>query len=119
MHGLPRTFDSSFLKGRAFESVSFLPYQVNLYLTDGVWLQIEGRYKLLQDNIKVEAVSGFPVSQSALPQVIGKKVVSVDFNAPSGDLNIALEGGLSLFVEGDTGPYESYRLFDGSKEVVV
>lgn len=119
MHGLPETFDPSFLKGKEIESITFAAYQVNVYLNGNVWVQIEGRYKLLRDGKVIEAVSAFPISQSLLLRVIGKKVTSVSFTAQNGDIELELENGNRLLIEGDTGPYESYRLFDGKRELIV
>lgn len=119
MHGLPETFDPSFLKGKEIESVTFAAYQVNVYLEGKVWVQIEGRYKLLCDGKVLEAIAAFPIAQSALVQVIGKKIVEVSFTRQSGDIEIILEGGYKLLIDGETGPYESYRLFDGQKELIV
>lgn len=119
MHGLPETFDPSFLKGKEIESITFAGYQVNVYLDGNVWVQIEGRYKLLRDGNVLEAVSAFPISQSSLPQLIGKKIISVSFTAQSGDIELTLENSHRLLIEGDVGPYESYRLFDGQKQLIV
>jgi hypothetical protein len=119
MYGLPKTFDPSFLKGKEIGSITFAAYQVNVYLDGNVWVQIEGRYKLLRDGKMLETVNAFPISQSSLLQLIGEKIVDVSFTAQSGDIELALENGHKLLIEGDTGPYESYRLFDGQKELIV
>ena len=119
MHGLPETFDSSFFRGKEIENITFAAYQVNLHLDGNVWVQIEGRYKLLRDGEIIETVNAFPIMQSSLLQLIGKKVTDVSFTARSGDIELALENGHKLLIEGDTGPYESYRLFDGQKEMIV
>jgi hypothetical protein len=110
MHGLPKTFDPSFLKGREIGSLTFAAYQVNVYLDEGVLLQIEGRYKLILDGEVIEAVSAFPISQSSLLQLIGRKVTDVSFTAESGDLEFLLDSGHKLLIEGDTGPYEGLSI---------
>lgn len=119
MHGLPTTFDPSFFRGKSVETITFAAYQVNVYLDGNVWVQIEGHYSLLRGGKVIESVSAFPVLESALLQLIGKKVVDVSFTAKSGDIEFELENGLKLRLEGECGPYESYRLFDGQKELVV
>ena len=119
MYNLPTTFDPSFLQEKQIESICFFPYQVNLYLSGGVWVQIEGHYKLLCGSKVLESVSSFPLSQSALLQLIGKKVIGVSFTAQSGDIELTAENGFKLFIDGNVGPYEAYRLFDGQKEIVV
>jgi len=119
MHGLPEAFDPSFLKGKEIENITFAAYQVNVYFDGNVWVQIEGRYKLLRDGKVIEAVSAFPIAQSSLLQLIGKKIIDVSFTAQSGDIELALENEHKLLIDGDVGPYESYRLFDGEREIVV
>ena len=119
MHGLPTTFDPTFLRGKSVESITFAAYQVNVYLDGNVWVQIEGRYSLLHGGKVIESVNTFPILQSTLLQLIGRKVVDVSFTAKIGDIEFELENGLRLRLEGECGPYESYRLFDGQKELVV
>jgi hypothetical protein len=119
MHGLPETFDPSFLKGKEIQSIAFAAYQVNVHLDGNVWVQIEGRYKLLLGGEIIETVSAFPISQSSLLQLIGKKITDVSFIARNGDIELVLDNGYKLLIEGDTGPYESYRLFDGQGEIIV
>ena len=119
MNGLPESFDPSFLHGKEIESIGFAAYQVNVHLDGNVWVQIEGRYRLFRDGEVIEAVSAFPISQSSLLQLIGKKITDVSFTAQSGDIELSLENEHKLLIEGDTGPYESYRLFDGLNELIV
>lgn len=119
MHGLPESFDPSFLKGKEIESLTFAAYQVNMYLDGNVWLQIEGRYKLFHGGEVIEEVSAFPISQSSLLQLIGRRITGVSFTARSGDIEFMLDSGHKLLIEGDAGPYESYRLFDGQKQLIV
>ena len=119
MYGLPHTFDASFLKGKEITSICFAAYQVNLYLEADVRIQIEGRYQLLCGDELVEAVSTFPVARSSLPQMIGRQIVDVSFSSTTGDIEMLMESGLRLRIDGDHGPYESYRLFDGIKETIV
>ena len=52
-------------------------------------------------------------------QLIDKKVMNVSFTLQNGDINLSLESELKLFIDGDNGPYESYRLFDGKIEIIV
>lgn len=119
MYGLPTTFDPSFLKGKKVETISFAGYQVNLYLEGMVWIQIEGHYTLTLGSEVIESVCAFPLSQSLLLQLIGREVHAVTFSSKSGDLEVMFEGVYSLFIKGDIGPYESYRLFDGQRELIV
>jgi hypothetical protein len=119
MHGLPETFDPSFLMGKSVESITFTAYQVNVYFDGNVWMQIEGGYKLIHDSNIIEVVNAFPVLQSSLLQLIGKKIANVSFTARSGDIEMVLDNGLRLYLEGESGPYESYRLFDGQRELIV
>ncbi len=119
MHGLPDSFNPSFLKGKEIESIAFAAHQVNVYLDGNVWMQIEGRYRLIRNEVTIEAVTAFPIGQSSLLQLIGRRISDVSFTARSGDIEVALDSGHKLLIEGDTGPYESYRLFDGKSELIV
>ena len=119
MHGLPATFDSSFLRGKTIESVCFAAYQVNLHLQGSVWIQIEGRYRLLRGDDTLEAVDAFPLLHSVLPQLIGTLTTDVSFSPTSGDIQIHLATGMTLQIDGDSGPYEAYRLLDGRHETIV
>jgi hypothetical protein len=119
MNGLPETFDCAFLKEKVVERVCFAAYQVNLHFEGNVWIQIEGRYRLLAGDNTLEVVDDFPLLQSLLPQLIGKKTVDVSFSPKSGNIEIFLENGTRLQIDGDIGPYESYRLFDGRNETIV
>jgi len=119
MYGLPATFDSSFLKGKEVVSVCFGAYQVSLYLEGNIWIQIEGRYRLICGDDTLESVDAFPLLQSVLPQLIGTRTIEVSFSPESGNLEIGLENGMCMQIEGDVGPYEAYRLFDGRNQTIV
>lgn len=118
MYRLPKDFDVSFLIGRELESICFGQYQANLNFTDGVWIQIEGSFKFFVDAQLMEQVDEFPISKSALPQIIGQKVTGINITADS-DLELVLNGKNRLLIAEDNGPYESYRIFDGKKETIV
>jgi hypothetical protein len=118
MYKLPKDFDVSFLIGRELESVCFAQYQVNLNFTDGVRVQIEGRFKLFGDADLLEQVDEFPISHSALPRIIGQKVTAANVTADS-DLELVLNGENRLFVIENNGPYESFRIYDGQKETII
>jgi hypothetical protein len=119
MYCLPENFDPAFLQGREVESVCFTAYQVNIYFDGKIWVQIEGCYKLFHGETLLESASEFPLSESALIQLIGAKIIGVTFTAKSGDIEFTLESGHRLLIDGGVGPYESYKLFDGQKEVIV
>lgn len=119
MYGLPETFDSSFLKGKEIQSVCFAAYQVNIQFSGNAWIAIESGYRLQCGDNVLEVVSAFPISHSSLLGLIGKKIVEISFSSKSGDIKLLLENKMNLFIQGDTGPYESYRLFDGQNETIV
>lgn len=119
MHGLPESFDPSFLMEKEVETLTFTTYQTNIQFDGGVWLQIEGGYTLSLNVEVIETVREFPIAQSSLMQLIGKKITNVSFVRRNGDIELTLEDGYKLFLEGDIGPYESYRFFDGQKEIIV
>ncbi len=118
MYGLPKTFDVSFLIGREVESVVFGQYQANLNFSDRIWIQIEGPFKHFHRNELIENVDNFPISQSTLMRTLGQRVLAVNFSV-NGDFEIQLSEGSKLAIGGDNGPYESYRLYDGTKETIV
>lgn len=119
MHGLPTTFDPHFIKGKEVESILFAAYQVNLYFSNNVRIQIEGSYKLYCGNEELESVKTFPVLNSSLLRLIGKKTLDVLFTPSSGNIEIKFEDTMRLLIDGEVGPYESYRLFDGRNEIIV
>ena len=119
MHKLPQNFDGQFMIGKTVETICFAAYQVNIYLSEKIWIQVEGRYKFFSGNSALEAVDAFPISQSLLLQLIQKKIVTVSFLPQNGNAEIVFESGHRLLIDGDIGPYESYRIFDGKNEIVV
>lgn len=119
MYGLPKSFDPSFLLARPVEEVTFTAFQVNVYFHGKVWIQIEGRYCLFERGELIESVTGFPLQSSSLLRLLGKKGVAVSFEAETGNLEIHFEDGYTLSITGDVGPYEAYRMSDGSTELVV
>lgn len=118
MYGLPENYDTSFLKGKEVESVCFARYQVNVNFEGGVWIQIESGYRIVSQCEDLEVVMSFPAVHSVFPTLLGVRVVDVATSA-AGDMEIRFDGGLALRLTGDSGPYESYRIFDGVREVIV
>ena len=119
MYGLPKNFNSSFLKGKIIEQVSFAQYQVNLFFCGNVWIGIEGAYKLFHEDRLLENVNNFPLSNSKLLLLIGKLVKDVSFESKSGNILIEFDDGYKLLIFGDVGPYEAYTLFNGVNEIIV
>jgi hypothetical protein len=118
MYGLPKDYDLSFLIGRELESICFAQYQINLHFTGSVWIQIEGKFKHFNGDKLIEELEEFPISQSALLQTLGQKITAVNFTT-DGDLELILSEKNRIFIIGDNGAYESYRIFDGQKETIV
>lgn len=110
--------DVSFLIERETESICFAQYQINLHFAGGVWIQIEGKFKHFNGDKLIEEVENFPISQSALLQTLGQKITAVNFKA-DGDLELILNKKNRIFIIGDNGAYESYRIFDGQKETII
>lgn len=119
MHGLPSTFNTSFLLDKELESVCFSAFHVSFLFPGGVCIQVEGQCALLQAGVALEKISSFPIYQSLLPKLVGRKVQSVSFESVSGDLTIDWEDDYHLLLVGDNGPYEAYSIFDGSNETIV
>lgn len=118
MYGLPKDYDVSFLIERELESICFAQYQINLHFTGSVWIQIEGKFKHFYGGKLIEEVEEFPISQSALLQTIGQKIIAVNFTM-DGNFELVLNKNNRLFIIGDNGAYESYRIFDGQKETII
>jgi hypothetical protein len=118
MYGLPKDYDVSFLIERELESICFAQYQINLNFTGTVWIQIEGKFKHFDGDKLIEQVEEFPISQSALLQTLGQKITAVNFTT-DGDLELVLSKKNRIFIMGDNGAYESYRIFDGQKETII
>jgi len=119
MNKPPKDFDSHFLVGKRVESIAVAAYQVNIYLSERVWIQIEGHYELIEKGIRIENIQTFPISQTLLPRIIGRTATRADCDLETGDIRIDMEGGLEIVISGNSGPYESYRLYDGQKETIV
>jgi hypothetical protein len=118
MYSLPDSFDSSSLAGKQVECVCFLEYQVNIYFTGKAFLQIEGRFELV-DTSGAEVVTGFPVLSSRLPSLIGDSVTDLDFDRASGSIRIVFSKGPVLSIDGNSSPYESYRLSLGDETILI
>jgi|LakMenE01Jun11ns_1017448.scaffolds.fasta_scaffold9544532_2 hypothetical protein len=119
MYGLPSTFNTSFLLEKDLESVCFSAFHVSFIFSEKVWIQVEGQCILMHKGTTIEKIYSFPIVQSMLPQLVGKRVQKVTFEPASGDLTIDWEGDYRLVVVGDYGPYEAYKIFDGSSETIV
>ncbi|GAB3043432.1 DUF6188 family protein [Stenotrophomonas tumulicola] len=119
MHPLPKDFDSSILVGRTIESICYAEYQVSLYFSGELTLQIESGYELHGSDGFIESVSSFPVAASSLMSVIGDEVESAEFKRVSGNMVICFNRGASLHLRGDVGQYESYRLTSKSMDIIV
>lgn len=119
MYSLPANFDSSYLTGKQVESVCFFEYQVNIYFSGEVLLQIEGRFEFVDGSGSPEASTEFPLLCSRLPSVVGDSVQEVSFDRSSGDIRLLFSKGARLSVDGSSGPYESYRLSRGNESIVI
>jgi len=118
MYGLPETFDPSFLKGKDVANVCFGAYTVDVCLEEHVSVQIFGRYRFLRGDEVIEEVT-LPVTSSSLVQLSGKRIIDVSFSPESGDIELRFEDRMTLFIQGDIGPYESYHLYDGPNRTIV
>jgi len=120
MYGLPKTFNPSFLLGKTVEQVCFAQYHVLLCFGSKIWIQVEGKYILYCGSEIMESVAfEAPVSESGLLHLIEKTVIDVSFEIESGDITLVFTDNFKLLINGDTGPYESYRLCDGENEILV
>lgn len=119
MYSLPQNFDSSFLLEKQVESVCFLEYQVNIYLSERTFLQIEGSFEFVDASGTADVSTNFPILCSRLPGIAGDFIKEVVFDRPSGNIRLEFGKGATLLVYGDSGPYESYRLSSGTEDIIV
>jgi hypothetical protein len=118
MYPLPESFNPSFLFGKTVDVISFGPYQIDIYFSENRWIHIEGAYRLLAGSFIVEELMKYPVRQSSLMQILGSTVLNVTYKS-NGNLCLEFDCKKQLWICGDNGPYESYRLFDGEREILV
>jgi hypothetical protein len=118
MFGLPADFDTSFLLDKEVESICFAKYQINVYLEARIWIQIEGPFSHFQNGRLVQDVTTFPLAESTVIHAIGQKVVKTECSQ-TGDIQLWLSEGDQLLIRADNGPYESYRIYDGKREIIV
>jgi len=119
MFTLPEKFDGSFLLGKTIETICFGQYQININLSDGIWLQIEGRYEHLSaDGRLFQKGEGFPLSETTLIRLLDSSILKCR-TIDGRDLLLEMSNGDQLSIMGDNGMYEAYRIFNGEKEIVV
>ena len=101
------------------ERVCFLEYQANIYFSSNTYLQIEGAFEFVGPCGVPETMTGFPILNSRLPSLTGAVVREMEFDRATGDIRLRFEEGSALIVQGDSGPYESYRLSNGTEDIIV
>ena len=107
----------SFFVGQPVEHVTFSAYQLNIYFAKGAWIQIESGYLLERAGSSLELVHAFPVAESRLMQLVGKTVAGSVISDT--EFLLLFEGDYRLSVLRSPGPYESYRISDGTTKLVV
>lgn len=119
MYTLPRDFDGGFLVGKEIEILWFGIAQVNLTLAGGLWLQIEGSFAHRSASGEVvQRGGGFPLRETTLVRLVGCSITGCRVIEHK-HLLLEFSGGDQLFVSGDNGMYEAYRIFDGGREILV
>ena len=119
MYSLPSNFDSSYLAGKQVESVCFLEFQVNIYFSEKVTLQIEGRFEFVDASGAADVSTEFPLVSSRLPSVVGDSVREFGFDRSSGNIWLLFSKGARLSVDGGSARYESYRLSWDNESIVI
>ncbi len=118
MYKIPEDFDGAYLVNAKIESICFGLYQVNLYLTGGAWIQIEGPFEHSRKGRSVQVVEGYPITKTTLLGLIGISIVKFGI-ADDSSLLLEMTNGDTLMISSRNGMYEAYRLFDGKREIVV
>ena len=117
MYQLPDDFDVMTLKGLTLESVAYAHFQVNLYFTGGIWIQIESGYLLEKGGVSLEEVHGFPIMKSMLMALVGMPVSSA-YADESSALSLELED-WRLTINSQNEGFEAYCIFDGRREIFI
>jgi hypothetical protein len=118
MHGLPVGFDAGFLVGCRLEQICFSENQISLHFSAGVGITIEGGYSYQRSTLPASAPTAFvPASQSNLMELLGHAISGVE-GTSNGTLTLLFDNGHELRCF-DNPHYESYRIRDGAREIIV
>jgi len=105
--------------GKEIEAICFGPAQVNLTVAGGLWLQIEGSFEHRSASGEVvQRGNGFPLNETTLVRLVGRSITGCRV-FDERHLLLEFSEGDELFLSGDNGMYEAYRLFDGGREILV
>ncbi len=117
MYELPETFTGSFLIGNRIEMLSFCRYHFDVHFTDNYWIHVESRCRLYRYGELLEEINDYPLMSTQLLQLLEKRVTGVEC-VNQMDLIIRMDD-MVLEIQGNNGPYEAYRVFDGTQEFLV
>ena len=117
MYGLPEGFDGSFFVRRVLELVSYTSNTLFLAFDNDVAITIESSYEYTINELHVER-QAIPVASSALMQLIGHSVESVEAER-DGTLTLQFDEGHVLRCFDDLPNYESYSIARGNDRIFV
>jgi len=117
MYSLSKDFHEEIFKGKTVEVISFGKFQIDICFSDKCWIHIESGFKLYEKGDLTEEVSNFPLEQTSLLNLLGCVITDIS-RFENEDLSISF-GDKVLVILGDVGPYEAYRICDGTHEFLV
>ena len=118
MHALPQEFDCGFLVGRRLEQICFNENQISLHFNADASITIEAGYSYQVGDLPVSApISSVPASHSNLMELLGQTISRVEATS-DGTLALVFENGHELRCF-DNPHYESYRIRDGARTIIV
>lgn len=119
MYGLPEDFDASIFVERTLEQICFNENQIALHFGLDLSLVIECAF-IHEDPAQQPSnqVVDVPAASSNLMSLLGVRV-TLAWGDKDGTLLVRFENGQSLKIEDNSPVYESYRIQQGDREIIV
>ncbi|MEK7448081.1 MAG: DUF6188 family protein [Planctomycetota bacterium] len=118
MYGLPADFDSSFFIGHTLELVCFSENQMSLHFDEHISITIEGSFSYIKDKKDKVSVVEIPVTNSDVMMLTGK-TIKESVGKRDGTLTLTFNNGHKFICYDDTPNYESYKIQNSDKEIIV
>lgn len=118
MYSLPKDFDLLELKGRTLQMICFAQHSLYLHFDTNLLITIEGSFQHFGARADFAGKQSLPIKSSALLTLIGCQIVESAGEA-DGTLTLRFTDTESLVIYGDNGPYESYHIKFGEREITV
>ncbi len=117
MYSLPDSFTGDFLVGKKVVVLSFCKYHFDIFFSDNCWIHVESGFELYEKGDLIEKGTAFPLRNTVLVRLLEEVVVEVRRLEEEG-LSLIF-GDMELVIIGNIGPYEAYRVSDGTHEFLV